>query len=100
MECCLAACKYVLLYCAQLMATELVDADRTALFLVDNKQEDLYAHVFSVSLGESECVERVMLESEPSSVEDYINQLDSTLREVVSYNGKLVRSNNCYTTTS
>ena len=82
------------------MTTELVDADRTALFLVDNKQEDLYAHVFSVSLGESECVERVILESEPSSVEDYINQLDSTLREVVSYNGKLVRSNNCYTTTS
>ena len=77
----------------QSTATELVDADRTALFLVDSKREDLYAHVFSVSLGESECVERVMLESEPSSVEDYINQLDSTLREVVSYNGKHVRSN-------
>ena len=76
----------------QSKATELVNADRAALFLVDSERENLYAHVFSVSPSESNCVDRVLVESEPSCVDDYIKQFGSTLREVVSYNGKLIRS--------
>ena len=81
----------------QSKATELVNADRAALFLVDREREDLYAHVFGVSPSESDCMDRVLVESEPSCVDDYIKQLGSTLREVVSYNGKLIRSGRLYT---
>ena len=76
----------------QSAATELVNADRASLFLVDSEREDLYAHVFSVSPSEGDCVDRVLVESKPSCVDDYIKQLGSTLQEVVSYNGKLIRS--------
>ncbi len=69
---------------------KLVCADRSSLFLVDGKGEELYAHVFSVSADEEDCVRRVV-KTEVTGVDGYINQLGSTLREVVSYNGKLVR---------
>ncbi len=70
---------------------ELVGADRTALFLVDSRREELYAHVFSVGPGEEESVKRVVEADELTGVDGYINQLRCTLKEVVSYNGKLVR---------
>lgn len=83
-------CLFSGLCLSQSVSTELVNADRTALFLVDDKKEELYAYVFSVGPNESDYVKRVV-DTEHSSVEDYINQLGTTLREVVSYRGKLVR---------
>lgn len=74
----------------QSAATELVNADRTALFLVDARREELYAHVFSVGPQEGSFVDRVV-EDEPSCIDDYFNQLGTTLREVVSYKGHLLR---------
>lgn len=71
-------------------AVKLVCADRSSLFLVDSKSEELYAHVFSVGPDESSCVKRIV-EVEVTSVDGYINQLGHTLKEMVSYNGKLVR---------
>ena len=59
---------------------------------MDSEREDLYAHVYSVSPSKGDCVDRILVESEPSCVDDYIKQLGSTLQEVVSYNGKLIRS--------
>lgn len=86
----LLVCLFSGLCLSQSVSTELVNADRTALFLVDDKKEELYAYVFSVGPNESDYVKRVV-DTEHSSVEDYINQLGTTLREVVSYRGKLVR---------
>ena len=75
----------------QSAATKLVDAHRSALFLVDSCSKELYAHMFSVDSDESDCIARVACETEPSSVDDYIQQLGSALKECVSYKGELVK---------
>lgn len=79
------------IYSLQSAATSLVNAHRSALFLVDSSSQELYAHMFSVDSDESDCVDRVACETEPSSVDDYIQQLSSSLKECVSYKGELVR---------
>ena len=75
----------------QMAAMQLVNADRTALYLVDERKEELYAHLFSVGPEEEEHVKRVITAEEPTSMDVYINQLGCSLREVVFYKGRMVR---------
>lgn len=68
--------------------TNLVNADRSALFLMDAQDKQLYAQVFSVSKQEDE---RVMLDHlESTCFEDYLNQLGQKSDEVIHYDGQSV----------
>ena len=68
-----------------------MNADRTALFLVDGKNEELYAQMFSVGPDETDCVERKV---ETEVMEGFVG---CSLKEVVSYKGNVVRSANVCT---
>ena len=72
-------------------ATELVNADRASIFLVDHKDNELYAYVFGVGPEETESLNRVVKRERLSSVDDYIEMLGQTLTEVVAYKGNEVR---------
>lgn len=67
--------------------TKTINADRTALFLVDSEGNNLYAQVFTVSKDEEVLVTLDNLET--TRFEDYLNQLGRKLN-VVCYKGSNV----------
>ena len=74
-------------------ASSLVNADRSALFLVDEENGELYAHMFSVPAEEKDCVNWVQHEQRHhTSVQDYLNQINCTLKNVVAFKGECIRS--------
>ena len=67
--------------------TKTINADRTALFLVDSEGKNLCAQVFTVSKDEEVLVTLDNLET--TRFEDYLNQLGQKLN-VVCYKGSNV----------
>ena len=67
--------------------TSIINADRTALFLVDSEGKNLYAQVFTVSEEDEQLVTLDHLET--TSFENYLNQLGRKLN-VVCYKGSNV----------
>ena len=67
--------------------TSIINADRTALFLVDSEDKNLYAQVFTVSKEDEQLVPLDHLET--TSFENYLNQLGRKLN-VVCYKGSNV----------
>lgn len=65
----------------------ILNADRTALFLVDTEGKNLYAQVFSVSREDEPLVTLDHLET--TCFENYLNQLGQKLN-VVHYKGSTV----------
>ena len=80
-------------YIIQETASKLVNADRSALFLVDEENKELYAHMFSVPADEKDCVNWVQHEQRHhTSLQDYLNQINCTLKNVVAFKGECIRS--------
>ena len=67
--------------------TKIINADRTALFLVDSEGKNLYAQVFTVSKEDEQLMTLDHLET--TSFENYLNQLGRKLN-VVCYKGSNV----------
>ena len=67
--------------------TDLVCADRLALFLVDSESKHLYAQIFTVSKQEEDLVTLEHLESTCFEDYMYLNKHKQTFNDVVSYKG-------------
>ena len=66
--------------------TGLVNADRSAMFLVDCEGKTLYAQLFSVSKKEESLV--TLKHFENKCIGEYLNQLGRKPEEVVCYKGR------------